>query len=76
MLAVRPRLRAKARRRHAVAAAEQPREVRRLAVADESRHVAHGNRRLLGQELRRHRHAPCQQILLEARLAELRVRPL
>jgi hypothetical protein len=73
MRAMRPRLLAKARRRHAEAHAKDAREVRRRAVAHQPRHVAHGDRRLLGQELRRDRHAPRQQVLLEARLAELRV---
>ncbi len=36
---------AEARRREAVAAAERAREVRRLAVADQARDVAHGDRR-------------------------------
>jgi hypothetical protein len=73
MRAVRPRLLAKARRRHAEAHAKDPREVRRRAVAHQPRHVAHRDRRLLGQQLRRDRHAPCHQVLVEARLAELRV---
>jgi hypothetical protein len=73
MRAVRFGLRAKARRRHAVAPAEHAREVRRLAVAHQPRHVAHGDRRLLGQQLRGHPHAPRLQVLLETRLAELRV---
>jgi hypothetical protein len=76
MRAVRPRLLAKARRRHAEAPAKDAREVRRPAVADQPRHVAHRDRRLLGQELRRDRHAPRQQVLAEARLAELPVRAL
>jgi hypothetical protein len=73
MRSMRPRLLAKARRRHPEAPAEDAREVRRLAVAHQPRHVAHLDRRLLGQELRRDRHAPRQQLLAEARLAELRV---
>jgi len=76
MRAVRPRLLAKARRRHAEAPAKHAREVRRGAVADQPRHVAHRDRRLLGQELCRDRHAPRQQVLAEARLAALGVRPL
>jgi hypothetical protein len=76
MRAVHPRLLAKARRRHAEAPAKDAREVRRLAVADEPRHVAHRDRRLLGQQPRRDRHAPRHQVLVEARLAELRVCPL
>ncbi len=71
MPTVRPRLLAKARRRHAEAPAKDAREVRRLAVADQPRDVAHGDRRLLGQQLRGDRHAPCQQVLGEAPLAEL-----
>jgi hypothetical protein len=73
MRTVRPRLLAKARRRHAEAPAKDAREVRRLAIADQPRHVAHRDRRLLGQQLRRDRHAPRQQVLAEARLAELPV---
>jgi hypothetical protein len=73
MRPVRPRLRAKACRRHAVAPAKRPREVRRLAVAHEPRHVAHRDRRLLREQLRRDRHAPRRQVLAEARLPELRV---
>jgi hypothetical protein len=76
MRAVRPRLLAKARRRNTEAPAEDAREVRRRAVAHQPRHVAHGDRRLLGQELRRDRHAPRHQVLVEARLAELRIRSL
>jgi hypothetical protein len=76
MRAVRPRLLAKARRRHAEAPAKDAREVRRLAVTDQPRHVTHRDRRLLGQELRRDRHAPRQQVLAKARLAELPVSAL
>jgi hypothetical protein len=76
MRPVRPRLLAKARRRHAEAPAKDAREVRRRAVADQPRHVAHRDRRLLGQELRRDRHAPRQQVLVEARLAELGISAL
>jgi hypothetical protein len=47
-----------------------------MAVADELRDVAHGDRRLLGQQLRGRGHASREQILVEARLAELRVRAL
>jgi hypothetical protein len=50
--------------------------VRRLAIADQPRDVAHGDRRLLAQQLRRCRHAPGEQILGEAEVAELRVRTL
>jgi len=71
MPAVRPRLRAKAGRRHAVAPAEGACEVRGLAVADEPRHLAHRDRRLLGQQLRGDRHPPPQQVLLKARVTEL-----
>jgi hypothetical protein len=56
--AVRTRLLAKARRRQAVALAKDAREVRRLAVADEPRDIAYRDRRLLGEQLRRGRHAP------------------
>jgi len=71
MRPVRPRLRAKARRGHPEAPAKRPREARRLAVAHEPRHVAHRDRGLLGEQLRRHRHPPREQILAEAALAEL-----
>jgi hypothetical protein len=50
--------------------------VRRLAVADEPRDVADGNRRLLGEQLRRRAHPPREQVLVEAQLAELRIRAL
>jgi hypothetical protein len=43
------RLLAKARRGQAVALAKDAREVRRLAIADEARDIAHGDRRLLDQ---------------------------
>jgi hypothetical protein len=49
---VRTRPLAKARRRQAVASPEHSREMRRLTVADEPRDVTHGDRRLLGQQLR------------------------
>jgi hypothetical protein len=55
-----PRLCAKARRRHAEATAKGAREMRRLPIADESRHIAHRDRRLLCQQLRRDRHAARQ----------------
>jgi hypothetical protein len=45
--------------------------VRRLAIADEPRDVAHGDRRLLGKQLRSRGHSPPEQVLLEAQLAEL-----
>jgi hypothetical protein len=76
MRAVRARPLAEARRRQAIALAKDAREVRRLAVADEPRDIAHGNRRLLGEQLRRSGHAPRVQVLVEAQLAELRVRAL
>jgi hypothetical protein len=50
--------------------------VRRLAIADEPRDVADGDRRLLGEQLRRRAHPPCEQVLVEAQLAELRIRAL
>jgi hypothetical protein len=56
-----------------VAAAKGLREVRRLTVADDAGDVAHGDRGLLDQKLRRRAHAPRQQILAEGALAELRV---
>jgi hypothetical protein len=67
---------AKARRREPVAAAKGAREVRCVAVADQPRDVAHGERRLLAEQLRRGVHAPREQILVKARLAELRIRAL
>jgi hypothetical protein len=69
-------LRAKARRRQAVALAEDPREVRRLAIADEPRDIAYWDRRLLDQELCGCRHPPRVQVLVKAQLAELRIRAL
>jgi hypothetical protein len=44
---------AKARRWLTVALAKDPREVRRVAVADEPRDVTHRDRRLLREQLRR-----------------------
>src|SRR5437899_9154751 len=64
---------AEAGRRQAVAAAEGAREVRRLPVAHQARHVRDGDRRLLDQKRRRGRHPPREQVLVEALLAELRV---
>ena len=64
---------AKARRRQAVAAPERAREVRRLAVADQARDIAHRDRPLLDQQLGRGGHPPREQILLEGHLAELRI---
>jgi hypothetical protein len=75
MRAVRARLLAEARRWHSVALAKGAREVRRMAIADEPRDVAHGDRRLLGQELCSDRQPPREQVLLEGRI-ELRIRPL
>jgi hypothetical protein len=51
--AMRAHLLAKARRRLTVALAKDAREVRRVAVADEPRDVAHRNCRLLREQLRR-----------------------
>jgi len=70
------RLRPEARRRQAVAAAKRAREVRRLAVADQPRDVRDRQRGLLEQQPRSHRHAPRAQVLVERRLAKLRIRPL
>jgi hypothetical protein len=67
---------AKARRRQAVALAKDAREVRRVAVADEPRDVAHRDRRLLGEQLRRGRHSPRVQVLVKAQVSELRIRAL
>jgi hypothetical protein len=75
MGAMRPRLLAKARRRQAVALAKDAREIRRLAIADEPRDVAHGYRRLLAQQLRGDRQATREQVLVEGRV-ELRICPL
>jgi hypothetical protein len=58
------------------AATKRRREVGRLAVADEPRDRRDRDRRLLGQHLRRRRQAPAAQVLVEAQLAELRVRAL
>jgi hypothetical protein len=44
-----------------------------LAIADQPRHVAHRDRRLLYQQLRGGSHAPRQQVLTEGRLPELRI---
>jgi hypothetical protein len=73
---MRQRRRAEARRPRAVAAPERAREVRRLAIADQPRDVAHGDRRLVAQQLRRRGHAPRAQLLLERRVAELGERAL
>ncbi len=73
---MRPRALPEQRRREPVAAAERPREVRRLAVADEPCDRRDRDRRLLGQQLRSRRHPPRAQVLVEAHLAELRVRAL
>jgi hypothetical protein len=73
---MRSRALAKARGRESVAAAKGAREVRRVAIADELRYVAHAERRLLGEQLCGRGHAPCEQILVKARLAELRIRAL
>jgi hypothetical protein len=73
---MRPRLLAKARRRQTVVLAKDAREVRRMTVADEPCDIAHRDRRLLREQLRRSRHAPRVQVLVEAQLAELRVRTL
>src|ERR1700736_2136491 len=58
--------RAESSGRAAEAAAEGAREVRRLAVADQPRHVGHGDRRLLDQQRRRGAHASLEQVLVEA----------
>jgi hypothetical protein len=39
------------------------------------RDIAHGDRRLLDQQLRSRPHSACEQILAERRLAEVRIRP-
>jgi hypothetical protein len=57
-------------------AAKRRREVGRLAVAHEPRDRRDRDRRLLGQQLRRRRQATPAQVLVEAQLAELRVRAL
>jgi hypothetical protein len=50
--------------------------VRRLTKADQPRHVADRNRRLLDQQLRRRAQPSRVQVLAEGRLAELRVGPV
>ena len=50
--------------------------MRRLAVADQPRDVCDRDRRLIGQQVRRGVHAPRAQVLVEALLAELRIRAL
>jgi hypothetical protein len=47
--------------------------VRRLAIADQPRHVAHRDRGLLHQKLRGSSHSSRQQILTKGRLPELGV---
>jgi hypothetical protein len=66
----------KAGGRYTEAFAECAREVRRLTVANETRDVGDGDRRLLIQQRRSRREAPSAQILLKRPRAELRVRPL
>jgi hypothetical protein len=73
---VRAGTRAEERRRQPETAAKRSREVRRLAVADDPRNRRDRDRRLLGEQLRRRRKAPPAQVLVEAQLAELRVRAL
>jgi hypothetical protein len=73
MRAVRPRPLAVARGWHAEALPKRAREVRRLSIADQPRNVAHRDRGLIGQQLRRDRHASRKQVLLKARVAALRV---
>jgi hypothetical protein len=48
-------------------------EVRRLAKADQPGDVAHRDRRLLDQQLRRYFESACEQILAKGHLAELRI---
>ncbi|HTB69890.1 MAG TPA: hypothetical protein VK707_02795 [Solirubrobacteraceae bacterium] len=50
--------------------------MRRLAVADDPRDRRDRDRRLLGEQLRGGAHPPRAQVLVEAQLAELRVRAL
>jgi hypothetical protein len=73
---VRAGARPEQRRREPEPAAKRRREVRRLAVADDPRDSRDRDRRLLGEQLRRRRKAPPAQVLVEAQLAELRVRAL
>jgi hypothetical protein len=49
------------------------REVRALSIADEAGHGGDGNRAMRQQQLGRRGHAPVEEILAEAHLAELRV---
>ncbi len=58
MRAMRPGLLAIARGGYAEAPSERPREGRRLAVANQPRHVAYRDRGLIREQLRRDRHAP------------------
>jgi hypothetical protein len=70
------RRRAEARRREAVATPERAREARALAIAHQSAHVGDSDRALLEQQLSRHAHPPCEQVLAEARVPALHVRAL
>jgi hypothetical protein len=65
--------RPEARGGHSVASPEGTRKVRRVAIADQARHVGHRHRRLLDQQRCRRAHAPLQQVLVKALLAELGV---
>ena len=65
-----------ARRVDAIAAAEGVREVSRLAIADQARHVGDRDRALLGQQLGRGRQPSRAQILGKGQLAKLLIRAL
>src|SRR6202022_4013761 len=60
----------------AVAMAEGAGGMRGLAGAHEARHVGNRDRRLLDPQRRGGRHAPSEQVLVEAQIAELLIRPL
>jgi hypothetical protein len=70
------RLFAKARWGLTVAATKRPGEVGRLPVADQACDIAYRYCPLLDQQLSRGSHPPREQILLEGRLPELRIRAL
>ncbi len=63
----------KSRGCQAIALAERLREMRRLAKADQSGNVTHGDRRLLDQQLCGDVQTAREQVLAEGALAELRV---
>jgi hypothetical protein len=58
------------------AAAKRAREMRRLAVAHQTRDIRHRDCGLLDQQCSRRAHAPLEQVLVKTLVAELRVGPL